>query len=146
VPASLAGGLGATLTNGGETLHAGSSSVSASIPARSRLPHNVFLRGRSLPPGRPLRGVPAQRGPGVRRRRVSGNRLPYAPRGSLTVATGYTHPRGLTAQVEAVHTGEQFADDLNRVASSADGQRGLVPAHTICNVAVSWTCAGSPSN
>ena len=34
--------------------------------------------------------------------------------------------------------GEQFTDDLNSVAAPADGQRGLIPAHTICNVAVSW--------
>ena len=34
--------------------------------------------------------------------------------------------------------GEQFTDDLNSVAASADGQRGLIPAHTPVNVAVSW--------
>ena len=69
---------------------------------------------------------------------MSGNRLPYAPETLLTFAVGYTHPRGFLAQVEAVHVGEQFTDDLNSVAAPADGQRGLIPAHTICNVAVSW--------
>ncbi len=58
---------------------------------------------------------------------VTGNRLPYAPETLLTFAVGYTHPRGLLAQVEAVHVGEQFTDDLNSVAASADGQRGLDP-------------------
>ena len=56
----------------------------------------------------------------------------------MTVAVGYSHPRGFLVQVEAVHVGDQFADDLNSVAASADGQRGLIPAQTIGNVAVSW--------
>jgi Fe(3+) dicitrate transport protein len=51
---------------------------------------------------------------------------------------GYRHPRGFVAQLETVHVGEQFADDLNSVAASADGQRGLVPAYTICNLALSY--------
>jgi outer membrane receptor for Fe3+-dicitrate len=45
---------------------------------------------------------------------------------------------GSRRQLEAVHVGEQFADDLNGVAASADGQRGLIPAYTIGNVALSY--------
>jgi Fe(3+) dicitrate transport protein len=140
VAASLAGGVGATLTNGGATLHEGleiAARLDSGTLTGSR--HNVFVRGAFtwLPvarfEGERLSSVPGQGGVSV-----SGNRLPYAPESLVTVALGYTHPRGLTAQVELVHVGEQFADDLNSVAASADGQRGLVPAYTICNLALSY--------
>jgi Fe(3+) dicitrate transport protein len=68
---------------------------------------------------------------------VTGNRLPYAPETLLTLATGYRHPSGLLAQVEAVHVGEQFTDDLNTAASTADGQRGIVPSYTVYNLVLS---------
>lgn len=140
VPASLAGGLGATLTNGGETLHQGLE-VSARLDTGTlrRSDHNVFLRAAftALPTAR-FEGPRFSSVPGSTAVRVSGNRLPYAPERLLTAAIGYTHPRGLTAQVEAVHVSEQFADDLNSVESSADGQRGLIPSYTIWNLALSY--------
>ena len=46
---------------------------------------------------------------------VSGNRLPYAPETLLTARPRLLPPAGLTAQLEAVHVGEQFTDDLNSV-------------------------------
>jgi Fe(3+) dicitrate transport protein len=69
--------------------------------------------------------------------------LPYAPRTllSASAALGYAHPSGLTAQVELVHVGEQFTDDLNTVASSADGQRGLIPDYRVWNAPVSQAVA-----
>jgi Fe(3+) dicitrate transport protein len=140
VPASLAGGVGATLTNGGETLHAGlelGARLDTGTLTGSR--HNVFVRGAlTLLPVARFEGTRFSNVPGHGDVSVTGNRLPYAPDRLLTVAVGYAHPRGFTAQVEAVHTGQQYADDLNAVSPSPDGQRGLVPAHTICNVAVSW--------
>jgi Fe(3+) dicitrate transport protein len=50
---------------------------------------------------------------------------------------GYRHPRGITAQLEVSHVSEQFADDLNSVEPSADGQRGRLPAYTVWNAVVS---------
>jgi Fe(3+) dicitrate transport protein len=140
VAASLAGGVGATLTNGGETLHEGVElGVRLDTGSLTGSPHNVFLRGAlTLLPVARFEGARFSSISGSTGVDVSGNRLPYAPETLLTLALGYTHPRGLVAQVEAVHLGEQFADDLNSVAASLDGQRGLIPAHTICNVAVSW--------
>jgi Fe(3+) dicitrate transport protein len=140
VPASLAGGVGATLTNGGETLHEGVE-VGAHFDsaALTRSAHNLFVRGAlTLLPVARFEGTRFSSVAGFGDVSVGGNRLPYAPERLLTVAIGYTHPRGLTAQLESVHVGEQFADDLNSVASSPDGQRGVVPAHTVYNVALSW--------
>jgi len=140
VAASLAGGVGATLTNGGETLHAGlelGARLDSGTLSGSR--HNLFLRGALtwLPVAR-FEGARFSSVPGEGGVSVSGNRLPYAPESLLTLGVGYSHPRGLTAQFEVVHVGGQFADDLNSVAASADGQRGPIPTQTICNVAVSW--------
>jgi len=140
VPASLAGGVGATLTNGGETLHEGLElGLRVDTGTLTGSTHNVFVRGAlTLLPVARFEGSRFSSVPGSSSVSVSGNRLPYAPENLLTFDVGYTHPRGLLAQVEAVHVGEQFADDLNSVAASADGQRGLIPAHTLWNVAVSW--------
>ncbi len=140
VAASLAGGVGATLTNGGETLHEGlelAAQVDSTAITGSR--HNVFLRAAftALPVAR-FEGTRLGNVPGSGQVSVSGNRLPYAPERTLTAALGYRHPRGLAAQLESVHVGEQYADDLNTRESTADGQRGILPAHTIWNLALSW--------
>jgi len=140
VPASLAGGVGATLTNGGQTLHQGLE-LSARLDTGTLLgsAHNVYVRAAftALPTAR-FEGVRFSNVPGSAAVSVSGNRLPYAPETLLTAALGYSHPRGARAQVEAVHVGEQFSDDLNTVASSADGQRGLIRSFTIWNLTLSY--------
>jgi Fe(3+) dicitrate transport protein len=69
---------------------------------------------------------------------VSGNRLPYAPETLATVTLGYRHAVGVDLQLETQHMGDQFGDDLNTIAGSADGQRGLIPALTLLNAAGTW--------
>ncbi|HWQ40161.1 MAG TPA: TonB-dependent receptor [Burkholderiales bacterium] len=69
---------------------------------------------------------------------AAGNRLPYAPENTLTATLGYQFPWGLEALLETVHVGEQFADFGNTAAPSADGQRGLIDAYTIFNLAVNY--------
>ena len=76
--------------------------------------------------------------PGASSTSIAGNRLPYAPETLVTVALGYSHPRGLTAQLESVYVGEQYADDLNSIAASSDGQRGLIPSYNVVNLALNW--------
>jgi Fe(3+) dicitrate transport protein len=140
VPASLAGGVGATLTNGGETLHQGGE-LSLRLDSESLTggAGNLYVRGAFtwLPVAR-FEGARFSNVPGFSGTSVSGNRLPYAPEVLLTAAVGYRHPIGLLAQAEAVHVSEQYADDLNTVASSPNGQRGLIPAYTIWNLVVSY--------
>lgn len=140
VPASLAGGTGATLTNGGETLHQGAE-LSARMDVGTLLgsAHNPYLQVAYtyLPTaefaGNRLSGVS-----GFATTSVSGNRLPYAPENLLTTQIGYAHPIGIDARVEAVYVDEQFSDDLNTVAPTANGQRGSIPSYTIWNVAVNY--------
>ena len=138
VPASLAGGVGATLTNGGATLHQGfEMALRLDTGTLLRAPHNVFLRAAftALPTAR-FEGARFSGIAGATAVSVSGNRLPYAPETTLTTAVGYRHPRGITLQAEAVHVSEQFTDDLNTRVSTADGQRGLVPSSTVWNLAL----------
>ena len=140
IAASLAGGLGAALTNGGETRHEGlelAARLDAGTLSGSR--HNPYasVAWTWLPVAR-FEGVRLSNVPGFAAVSVSGNRLTYAPRHTLAATVGYAHPSGFEALLEAVHVGDQFGDDLNTVVSSPDGQRGLLPSHTVWNAALNY--------
>jgi Fe(3+) dicitrate transport protein len=143
IPASLAGGLGAALTNGGRTRHEGielAARIDGGTIAGSRHDPYLSVAWTWLPVAR-FEGVRLSNVPGFASVRVTGNRLPYAPRTLLNATLGYIHPSGLEALVEAVHVGSQFGDDLDTIEPSADGQRGLLPAHTVWNAAVNYRIA-----
>lgn len=138
VPASVAGGLGATLTNAGSTLHQGAEFSSAWQLARF-LPrrHNVTLR--TAWTALPIARYSSDRFsniPGFTTVRITGNRLPYAPKNLLTSSLSYTHAKGINVFLENVYSGRQFGDDLNTVGGTPDGQRGLLPANAIWNASV----------
>ena len=139
VPASLAGGVGATLTNGGETLHQG---VEGGAHAEWRelggTRHGVYATAALtwLPVAR-FEGIRTSSVGGFTAQSVSGNRLPYAPEWLHTVTLGYRHAGGLDVHVESQHVGAQFTDDLNTAAPTADGQRGRIDAYTYWNVTAS---------
>jgi Fe(3+) dicitrate transport protein len=141
VPASIAGGVGATFTNGGETLHQGlelTSRVDTGTLAGSS--HNVYARvAYTWVPIARFEGRRFSNIAGSTDVSVSGNRLPYAPEHLVNFNLGYSHPVGIDALVEAVRVGDQFADDINSIEPSADGQRGLIPAYTIWNLTVNYT-------
>ena len=140
VQASLAGGLGAALTNGGRTRHEGlelAARLDGGTITGSRHNPYVSVAWTWLPVAR-FEGTRLSNVPGFAALSVAGNRLPYAPGATLNAILGYTHPSGLEALVEAVRVGGQFGDDLNTVESSADGQRGRLPAYTVWNAAVNY--------
>lgn len=140
VPASLAGGIGATLTNGGSTLHQGVE-VAGRIDSAPMLDtmHNVSLRlAYTHVPVAKYTGVRFSNIPGFGGTSISGNRLAYAPEHMLTFGVGYAQPSGLDWLLEIVHTSDQVGDDLNTIAGTADGQRGLIPAYTLLNSAVNY--------
>lgn len=146
VPASLAGGVGAVLTNGGQTEHQGMEVTARidSAPLR-RTAHNLYARTAYtwLPVAR-FTGTRFSNVAGAGGVNVSGNRLPYAPSRTLTAAIGYGHANGLDLMLEAQHLGEQFGDDLNTVAATADGQRGLLPAMTLWNASLNYRLSRLP--
>jgi Fe(3+) dicitrate transport protein len=141
IPASVAGGVGATLVNGGETLHQGME-LSGRHEFRNlfRSRHSFFLRAAFTHLGdasfsEPLRFSTVS---GFANVIVTGNRLPYAPANLLTASAGYRHATGFHLQLESVYTGRQFADDLNTAAGTSDGQRGLVPGNAMWNASVNY--------
>jgi Fe(3+) dicitrate transport protein len=138
VPASVAGGLGATLTNAGSTLHQGAE-FSTAWQLNRFLPrqHNVTLR--TAWTALPIARYTSDRFstvPGFTTVRITGNRLPYAPKNLLTSSLSYTHAKGVNIFFENVYTGRQFGDDLNTVGGTPDGQRGLLPGNAIWNASV----------
>ncbi|MDX1250713.1 MAG: TonB-dependent siderophore receptor [Gammaproteobacteria bacterium] len=138
IPASVAGGAGATLTNAGETLHQGAElGLRLNSGEVMDSPHNVYLQAAYtyLPTAKFTGTRTSNITSGVS---VSGNRLPYAPENLLTTTLGYAHASGFDARVEAVHVGDQFSDDLNTVTPTANGQQGLIPSYTIWNAAVNY--------
>ncbi|MEO6120112.1 MAG: TonB-dependent receptor [Terriglobales bacterium] len=140
VPASLAGGIGAALTNGGQTLHQGlevSGRIDTGIIKGWR--HNIYLTGAYtyLPTAR-FEGTRFSNIGGFSSVSVSGNRLPYAPRNTFNGSFGFVHSSGMELMLEGVYIGNQFGDDLNTIASSSDGQRGLLPGNTTWNAVVNY--------
>lgn len=157
IPASVAGGTGATLTNAGRSLHQGleldlsitrsvgaawiprlSAAVTALPTARFEGERFAFIgTGGSDVVGRVYA---EQNAGGTRTRRsVTGNRLPYAPELLATVGVGVRHARGFDVGVEVVHIGEQFGDAANTRVTVADGQQGTIPAATIVNATAAWS-------
>ena len=139
VPASLAGGVGATLTNGGETLQQGfefNGQIDSGSILESR--HNFYLRTA-------VTWLPVAEFRGVRFSSVTptiaitGNRLPYVPETLLTSSLGYSHPNGFDAFIENVVVGRQFGDHLNTADPPANGQRGAIPAQTYWNATANFT-------
>ncbi len=159
IPASVAGGSGATLTSAGRTLHRGLEfSGRASAAGLLGWGHDLSLQmtwtwlpvarfegERFVFVGRSGSDVVGriygdQNGAATRERiSVSGKRLPYAPRHLLTASAGWTSPYGFDLSVEAVHVGAQYGDALNTSVLVPDGQQGPIPAATVWNVAANYS-------
>ncbi|MFN2513419.1 MAG: TonB-dependent receptor domain-containing protein [Pyrinomonadaceae bacterium] len=141
VPASLAGGVGSTFTNGGKTLHQGVEiSLSFDTTTILRRRYNLYLRSAyTFLPVADFSGIRFSSVPGFTSVSVSGNRLPYAPEHLLNASIGYAHSSGIDTFLEAVHVGSQFGEDLNRIDPiTTNGQTGLIPGHTIWNATANY--------
>jgi Fe(3+) dicitrate transport protein len=159
IPASVAGGSGATLTSAGRTLHGGlelsTRASSAGLwggdhdltlsVAWTWLPVARFEGDRFVFVGQAGTDVVGkvygdQNASGTRERvSVRGNRLPYAPRHLLTAGLSWTAPQGFDLLLEAVHVGAQFGDALNTGTLVADGQQGPIPPVTVWNGAANYS-------
>ena len=142
VAASLAGGVGAGMTNAGRTRHRG-------VEVGGEIEHELRWGGFALRPYARLAytWLPVARYdgerfsavPGAAAVSVTGNRLPYAAEQQGTLTLGLRLPSGVTAQVEADHVGSLYTDDLNTVAITADGQRGRISGRTVWNATLQWS-------
>jgi Fe(3+) dicitrate transport protein len=138
VPASVAGGSGATLTSAGRTAHRGIE-VSGRFDSRAALgtTHNFYAHAAlTWVAVAEYRGARFSTVPGFATVSVSGNRLPYAPEQSATLTLGMEAAQGLVAEVELFHIGSSYTDDLNSIAISANGQRGRIGGYGIVNATV----------
>jgi Fe(3+) dicitrate transport protein len=136
VPQSVAGGVGTSLTSAGKTLHQGfEASTRMSLREMGHMTRNdlyaraaiTWVRDASYEGAR-FSGVS-----GFSTVSVAGNRLPYAPEWLLTAAIGYEFDAWGQVQLEYVRTDEMFTDDLNTIAATPDGQRGLIKGTDIFN-------------
>ncbi len=136
VPASLAGGSGATLTNAGRTLHRGAEVAAEWRDDGHALAPHARVAWTWLPVARYV-GTRYSAIPGNTLVNISDNRLPYAARQMATVTLGLRHG-ALAAQFEGTWTGAMYGDDLNTVAITADGQRGRLGGHAIANLTLQY--------
>ena len=86
-------------------------------------------------------GTPVETGAGAVpcgiARDVVGNRLPYSPEWLVTGAAGIEH-RGFTGQVEVIAQSAMFADDVNLIPVTPDGQRGRIGGWAQVNATASY--------
>jgi Fe(3+) dicitrate transport protein len=140
VPASVAGGSGATLTSAGETLQQGvefagevqgNAFVDWPVDVFARLSYTWLAAAEYV--GERYSGIP-----GFASVKVTGNRLPYAPEHLLAGTVGARMPFGLSVELEGVYTSAAFTDDLNTVDVVANGQRGEIPGYTVWNLTANY--------
>jgi Fe(3+) dicitrate transport protein len=148
IPQSAAGGVGATLTSAGETLHQG-----FELMARGSAKKAGWMTGEDDIYARlsmtyvmdaAFEGVRFSSVAGFGAASVSGNRLPYAPEWLLAAAIGYHWAGSVSVEVEAQYTDDMFTDDLNSIPVIGNGQRGLIDDVLIVNAAVNAEIPGTP--
>jgi Fe(3+) dicitrate transport protein len=159
VPQSVAGGVGATLTSAGRTLHrggelslnfssreAGLTSGATEIYTRTALTWVPTARYSStriatVPCEGAAAGTLIATGRGPRAcgqpLDVIGNRLPYSPEWLVSAAIGVEH-EGAQAQVELVGQSSMFADETSTIPVTADGQRGEIPGWAMVNLSLAY--------
>jgi Fe(3+) dicitrate transport protein len=69
-----------------------------------------------------------------------GNRMPYAPKHTLTSTIGYSHPSGFDFHLETVFVGEQFSDFANTPEATANGngQLGKIDGYVVLNLGTTY--------
>lgn len=124
VPQSESGGVGATVTNAGETMHRGlEGALGFDIGAGWSLGANATYIPTAKYNSTKIVG-------GIDR---NGNRLPYAPELTTNLALNYK-TGGLKTSLSANHVSRQFVDAENTIVESADGRRGEIPKYTTLNL------------
>lgn len=159
VPASVAGGIGATLTSAGETLHQGAELlVRGSLRDAGALAQDDLYVRAALTyvpdatfEGRRFSNVPGSNcagivppSPGPTCKLVTGNRLPYAPEWIWSASVGYDWNKIVTVELEAQYTDEMFTDDLETIELTANGQRGLIGSALVWNATVNFNVPDTP--
>jgi Fe(3+) dicitrate transport protein len=140
VPASVAGGAGATLTSAGETLQQGLE-LAGQLDSGGFVdwPVEVFARfAYTWLADAQYEGERYSSIAGSTSVSVTGNRLPYAPEHLLNGTVGARTAFGLDVELEGVYTSSAFTDDLNTVEVVVNGQRGEIAGYTLWNLTANY--------
>jgi len=124
VPKSESGGVGATVTNAGETINRGlEAGLGYDIGGGWHVGTNLTYLPTAKYDSTKIVG-------GIDR---NGNRLPYAPELTTNLSLSY-RSGGLATSLSAHHVSSQYVDPENTKAESADGRRGEIDAYTTFNL------------
>ncbi|MDA1314288.1 MAG: TonB-dependent receptor [Acidobacteria bacterium] len=131
ITAAESGGATTTLVNGGETLHQGiESSLRINWDEVVNSPWLVYTD---------LRHMYLATAEFTNNTLYQGNRLPYAPRNTLTFLLGVRQRRGFGFQIDVSRIAEQFGDNDETIAPSNDGTAGLLPSYTLLNATADYS-------
>jgi Fe(3+) dicitrate transport protein len=137
IPASLAGGVGATFTNSGKTLHQGVeilARIDSADLLKSKINFYVQTAYTNLQKAE-FRGVRySSVNPGIL---ITGNRLPYTPKTLLDLILGVSY-KNFDGFLEKNYISRQFSDDLNTIVPTPNGQRGLIGAQNYWNLTFNY--------
>lgn len=129
IPASQSGGATSSLINAGETTHRGVElQLGLDFGKLFDSSSSYLIEGRHtyLPVARFDKGI------------YSGNRLPYASENTFSLLLGYRHPAGFGIRMDGTYVGDQYADNKETVAASANGMVGLIPSYMVWNLSVDY--------
>ncbi|HUF04064.1 MAG TPA: TonB-dependent receptor [Aridibacter sp.] len=139
VPSSVAGGVGSTRVNAGETRQSGLE-VSGRIDSGRlfRTAYNVWVQtAYTFLAEAAYGGLRYSAVTGFEDLLITGNRLPYTPRHLATTSVGAEYG-GFSGFLENVYVGGQFSDDLNTFEPIPNGQRGFIPAQSYLNATANY--------
>lgn len=73
---------------------------------------------------------------------VLGRRLPFAPRSVSHAGLVWRQARGAHLRIDADAVSSQYSDDVNSIATSAQGRRGLIPAYHVIHASARRSLVG----
>ena len=131
IAAAESGGATTTLSNGGATLHQG-------FESSFRANWNELVSTGGWTIFTDFRHMYLLTAEFSENNLFGGNRLPYAPTNTLSALLGVRHSRGLGFQIDLSRIADQFGDNRETIADSADGTVGRLPAYQVANLMVDY--------
>ena len=129
IPASQSGGATSALINAGKTTHRGIElQLGLDFGKLFDSSSSYLIEGRHtyLPVARFDNGI------------YRDHRLPYASENAFSLLLGYRHPGGFGIRMDGTYVGDQFADNKETVAPSANGMVGLIPSYMVWNLSLDY--------
>ena len=131
ITAAESGGATTTLANGGATLHQG-------FESSFRVNWNELASAPGWTIFTDFRHMYLATAEFSENNLFGGNRLPYAPSNTFSALFGIRQRRGWGFQIDLSHIADQFGDNRQTVAGSADGTAGRLPAYQVVNLMVDY--------